>query len=493
LVGPTAGSNTVSQFVIPSIATWTASTATPWLHLPATNGTGSGNVLFRYDANPGPTRTGTLTINGRTVTVTQAGSTYVKAPGPLTTLASAGLANPSELTVDIFGNVIFSDTGNNAVKNWSPISNTVTSIITSGLNTPEGVAVDAAGNIYLADFGSHLIKKRLASDGSVITLVDDSPNSPASVSLDSATNVYWTGPTDDSVKKWTAASGTVTTVLATNLNSPYGVAVDIAGNIFIADTFNNAVKKWNQVLNSLTTVGVSSNGVSTPWGVAVDGSGNVYVANGGTDSILKWVAASGTFVTVVPSGAVDNPTGVSVDSDQNLYIADFGNDLIKELPHAYVDGSAKFEPATAGTDSLGVILPPDQSLEAPFAPSVNQPWLSIASTAGGVVTFNYEANTNTAARAGFITVLGQNIFVQQDGIVLPPVFTGIELLTNGTFQVSFTNGLRGETYSVLFSTNLALPVLDWIVIGTVTNNGDVWQFTDTAASNDTRFYRIRSP
>ena len=79
LVGPAAGSNTVNEFVIPSVAFWSASTATPWLHLPFAFGTGSGNILFDYDANLGPTRVGTLTINGKSVSVTQAALPKVSA------------------------------------------------------------------------------------------------------------------------------------------------------------------------------------------------------------------------------------------------------------------------------------------------------------------------------------------------------------------------------------------------------------------------------
>ena len=356
LVGPATGSNTVTEFVIPSIALWSASSAAAWLHLPFTSGTGNGNVLFTYDANPGVTRAGTLTINGKVVTVTQAGSTYVQAPGPLTTLVGTGLSSPSDLTVDLFGNVIFSDTGHNAVKSWSPVSNAVTSVITSGLSTPEGVVVDPAGNIYIADWGNHANKMRRASDGVVTTLVDDSPNFPAGVSLDSSTNVYWSGPTDDAVKKWTATSDTVSTIVGTGLNDPYGLDLDVAGNIYIAATSENAIKKWDPATASLTTL--TTNGIRTPWGLAVDGSGNVYVANGGSNNIVEWVAASGKVVTLVPGGGVSDPTDVEVDANQNVYIADFGHAAIKELPHAFVDPSARFEPATAGSDSLPVVLPP---------------------------------------------------------------------------------------------------------------------------------------
>ena len=68
-----AGSDNVSLIVTPSTANWTASADASWLHLTAANqsGTGSTNVAFAFDANPGATRTGTLTIAGLTLTVIQ--------------------------------------------------------------------------------------------------------------------------------------------------------------------------------------------------------------------------------------------------------------------------------------------------------------------------------------------------------------------------------------------------------------------------------------
>src|SRR5450631_952371 len=71
--GPTAGSDSV---VLAANGVWTATTNATWLHLSAANqsGTGSTNVIFTFDANTGATRTGTLTIAGQTLTITQAGS-----------------------------------------------------------------------------------------------------------------------------------------------------------------------------------------------------------------------------------------------------------------------------------------------------------------------------------------------------------------------------------------------------------------------------------
>jgi hypothetical protein len=157
LEGPGAGSDSV---VLSANTTWTASTSTDWLHLSAANqsGPGSTNVVFTFDANSGTTRTGTLIIAGQTVTVTQAGATYVAA-NPVTTLVSSGLSSPSGVAVDGAVNVYIADTYNNAVKKWSPANNGVTTLGASGLYNLLGVAVDSTGNVYIADRSNNKVEK----------------------------------------------------------------------------------------------------------------------------------------------------------------------------------------------------------------------------------------------------------------------------------------------------------------------------------------------
>ncbi|HWY29701.1 MAG TPA: BACON domain-containing carbohydrate-binding protein, partial [Candidatus Acidoferrum sp.] len=459
--------------------------------LPYVSGTGSGNILFTYDQNTGTTRTGTLIINGQTVTVTQAGANYIQAPGPLTILVTAGLVNPVDLAADSSGNVVFSDSGNNTVKKWTPGSLTASTVIASGLNTPQGVGVDAAGNIDVADFNNDAIKQWRASDSNVVTLVDCTPLNPAGVSVGYNTNVYWSCAANNTVHEWFAATSNSVTLVSGGLNAPYGLAVDLAGYIYVADTYDNAVQKWDPIGGGLSPLITAS--LQRPWNVAVDGSGNVYVANGNDDNIVEWVAASGNLVTPVPTG-LSSPTDVSVDANQNLYIADFGDSAVKELPYAFIDPSIKFEPSSAGSDSLSVVLPPSENLLAQFAPTVNQPWLNIASTVAGVVSFNFTANTGTVARSAFLTLLGQNITINQAAAVYPPAIMNPTILTNGVFRFGFTNGTPGASYTVLFSTNITTPPASWLVIGSALPVGqNLWQFTDFQATNRTRFYRIRSP
>ena len=92
--------------------TWTASTGTSWIHLIDTSGTTAavGSVArILYDANPGDTRSGTVTyqsagFNG-TLTVTQAGVGYVATlPTPTMLLTLPYL---SAFAVDLAGNLYF--------------------------------------------------------------------------------------------------------------------------------------------------------------------------------------------------------------------------------------------------------------------------------------------------------------------------------------------------------------------------------------------------
>ena len=374
LEGPAAGTDSVVLTVTPETSTWSATANAAWLHTSA-SGTGSANVVFTFDANAGATRSGTLTIAGQTLTVTQAGSTYVAA-NPVTALVSTGLSAPNGVAVDGSGNVYIADSANNAIKKWTAATNTVSTLVSSGLNSPTGVAVDGGGNVYIADFNNNAIKK------------------------------------------WTAATSTVSTLIATGLNTnPFSVAVDASGNVYFNDQGHNAIKKWTAATSTVSTLVAS--GLNSPTGVALDGSGNVYFADSGNSAIKLWTAATQTVSTLVSSG-LNSPTGVAVDGSGNVYIADSYNSAVKELPRAFVDPTAFNEAFAAGADALPVVLPATENLLAPFAPTSDSGWLTLGSISGGVVNFNFTANTG-AARTAHISLLGQSIAVNQAAVPAPTV------------------------------------------------------------------------
>ena len=76
----------------------------------------------------------------------------------------------------------------------------------------------------------------------------------------------------------------------------------------------------------------------------------------------------------------------------------------------------------------------------------------------------------------------------------PPTLFGVQLSGNGAIRFSFTNN-PNNSFIVLSTTNLSLPLTNWTLAGTPTNAGSaMFQFTSTPTTNNPqRFYIIRSP
>ena len=72
VIASSGGQGSVGVIASPACA-WTATSNAPWISVVAISaGSGNGIVTFNVEANPGATRVGTLTVAGRTFTVTQA-------------------------------------------------------------------------------------------------------------------------------------------------------------------------------------------------------------------------------------------------------------------------------------------------------------------------------------------------------------------------------------------------------------------------------------
>ena len=403
LEGPAGGTD---SDIVATTGTWSATANASWLHTTA-SGTGNGLATFTFDANSGATRSGTLTIAGQTLTVTQAGSSYLAA-NPASSLASNGLSPPYGMAVDGAGNVYFADTNNNAIEEWNATTQTVTTLVSSGLNEPGDVAVDGAGNVYIADTGHSAIEEWNATTQTVTTLVSSGLSMPWGVAVDGAGYVYIADTSNNAIEEWNATTQTVNTLVSSGLNDPTAVAVDAAGNVFFTDlNLNNNLREWNAATGQISTLVAS--GLPEPHGLAVNGEDNVYIAS--NNAIEEWNATTQTVTTLI--SGLNNPNGVAVDATGNIYIADTGNNAVKEQPRAFVPGGMVSEKASAGSDQLLPVLPTTESLAGLFAPSSDQPWLTIVSIFSGVIHFSFSQNTSGAARTAHITVLGQQITVTQ--------------------------------------------------------------------------------
>ncbi|MBZ5587512.1 MAG: hypothetical protein LAO05_03040 [Acidobacteriia bacterium] len=64
--------------VAPGGCAWTATTASAWIHITGGSGTGNGAVTYTVDANSGPVRSGTITVQTQTLTVNQDAGSSLK-------------------------------------------------------------------------------------------------------------------------------------------------------------------------------------------------------------------------------------------------------------------------------------------------------------------------------------------------------------------------------------------------------------------------------
>ncbi len=319
VVDKASGSATVTLAVMPEGNNWTATANAAWLHI-AAGGVGSGNILFTFDTNTGPTRADTLTIGDQTVTVTQAGAGYVAVNQ---TADLAGLFQPTVLAMDAAQNLYIID--ENQVKMWNPTNHTTTTIIGAGLTADQSMAIATNGDIYVG--GSQGIQQWSAS---AHILSDFAPADGAAfvVALDKLGNVYFvTGTTNYEVKEWVAANNTVSNLFSVpNYNIPAAMAVDDSGNVYFAVVQTSLVWKWNA---SNKTIGkpLAISGLHTPYALTMDNSNNLYILDAfslsGYASVFKLNTITQTYVTL-PVPPVDNPEGFALDGAGNVYISDTG-------------------------------------------------------------------------------------------------------------------------------------------------------------------------
>ncbi len=195
----------------------------------------------------------------------------------------AQLYGPSGITIDGFGSVIISDTGNSRVRavqtsgNIAPFagvnvqgySGNFSNALSAQFTTPTGLCAGPDGSTYIADTGNHMLR-HVSLDGTISA-------------------VAGTG-----YQGYTGDGGPA---LSARLNAPRGCAVDIIGDIFIADTANHAIRLVTPDGNISTIAGNGNPGFSgdggpaleallqTPHAIAVSQQGVVYVADTGNNRI----------------------------------------------------------------------------------------------------------------------------------------------------------------------------------------------------------------
>ncbi len=132
-----------------------------------------------------------------------------------------------------------------------------------------------------------------------------------------------------------------------------------------------------------------------------------------------------------------------------------------------------------------------------FSSSNNYAW-TIATASAGILNFDPAAfivDTSTFSNEFVgtfaVTSNGNSLSVIYTPLI-PPVINGHGTFSRGSFSLSFS-GINGHDYRVLASTNLSLPMTNWLVLTNGTFGGGVLTFTDSAATNRQKLYRVASP
>ena len=135
-----------------------------------------------------------------------------------------------------------------------------------------------------------------------------------------------------------------------------------------------------------------------------------------------------------------------------------------------------------------------------FNKFTNYSW-TIATSSGGVQNFaankfalDTSAFSNDFSGGSFsVTSDGTSLFIHYTpASLVAPTWDNFGPWSNNSFPLVFS-GPNGQPYQVLTSTDVSLPLADWAPLTNGTFGAGSVAYTDTAATNGTRFYRIASP
>ena len=315
--------------------------------------------------------------------------------GPL----GVDLNDPNGVAVDSLGDVVISDTGNDAVQFYcaSPgfrygvnmragvvytiagggTEGDVTQggqALAAGLTSPDGVALDRYGNVIVSDTGDDLIRVVPQSSGTYFGQAMQA----GGIYTIAGINGDW----DES------GNGRPGTAAAISIEPFDGVAVDAAGDVVIPDSDNDVVRlvaasagtRFGVSVRAgdiYTIVGNGTDGysnkkpdlkteLSAPQAVAFDAAGDLLVADAGNNVIRLVPAANETYAGVkmkkdrvytiagesqasgytgnggkATAAEMNDPAGIAVAPSGHVVIADNGNNVVRVLSLVTVAPAAR--------------------------------------------------------------------------------------------------------------------------------------------------------
>ena len=196
---------------------------------------GPFNVVFDQDGNlfvsvPGESKIRRVDFATGDIT-DAAGTDEIGFSGDGKLATNARISNPTGLVIDKNGNLYFSDTGNERIRQINTNTGIITTIAGTGnksltkdnilakdsnLSNPLGLAIDKKGNLFYVDRGTNRIRKIEIATGIVTTIAG-------------------TGKS--------GFSGDGGLAIKAKLSNPTGIGFDKEGNLYVVDRGNNRIRK----------------------------------------------------------------------------------------------------------------------------------------------------------------------------------------------------------------------------------------------------------
>ena len=327
-----------------------------------------------------------------------------------------------------------------------------TSSSTFGQNTIDRVATNGSGNTTL------LIATGV--DGNKLNrctaVAVDGLNGKLFL-LDGAANSLWSANFD----------GSGLALIKSGLtNFPTDLALDVVNQTIYYTTSstiqgNNTVQKMDYTGNNnvvvFTATGLSpGNGVSRCTAIAADFlNSKIFIADAGARQIWS-MSLPGSGLVALATTTASTPTDVALDvANQQVYFTAGSpvqsSNFIQRVSYSGSGLSTLF--TASGSVQRCTALDLDAAHGAIFLSDAGAGALWRIPIAGGGVTSILTGLTATAKKLRWFSVTGAPVIV---GIG----FSGTNVILNGT------NGFAGGTYSVLTSTNVALPLSVWSPVST---------------------------
>jgi hypothetical protein len=416
---------------------WTATSNAAWITITAgSSGTGSGSVAFTIAANPGTSRTGTMTIAGQTFTVTERGAsdcTFSLSPGALNVAPAGGSG-----TVSV-------STGSRCA--WTATSNASWITITSGASgTGNGtvgftVAASSGPRSGTITIGDQTFTVNQGTGACSYTI------NPASQSTGQSGGGLFVEVLTDQACPWTASSNApwITIVDGASGTGHGNVHFNVGSNTGPPRTGTLTIAGQTETISQLNACDFVLSPTGNPSAPGSGGAFSVSVSPSDPSCTGAWSAtvdpAFTSWIHITSGSNYAGAQTVQYTVDSTSGPVRTGTMTIAGHSFAVTQGGGctysinpPSEPMTAAGGSANPAVTVSAGGGCGWTASSNVGWITGVNPGSGSgpgsVTFTVAANTGPA-RSGTLTIASQTFTVQQDGGCAPSVTPSTETIGSG--------------------------------------------------------------